>query len=183
MMTRIWALAALILFTGCATTNARRVEADLLQALASDPRFETLTVLIKDSGVAEDLPDGPLTIFAPTNQAFERLPPGAMDAGRRSDNRERLRSQLAFHIVPGKQKAADLKETSSVETIAGYPVVIERVDEKLLAGNAVVIDPDIESNRFVVHAIDQVLAPPREFFQQKRDKKDTRRIQPDQLWW
>lgn len=129
---------------------------DLLGAVRADGRFTLLLEAAAEAGLADALRGpGPLTLFAPTDEAFRRLPPGTLAALREPENRDRLRRLLAFHLVEGRLLAADLLPAPAPRTLAGPALPLEpRV------GGAAVLTADVRCSNGVLHALDGVMIPP-----------------------
>jgi hypothetical protein len=116
---RAWLMApiaaAVIAVTGCASTSQQ--PKNIVDTAASNPSFTTLTKLINDAGLAETLRGaGPFTVFAPTNEAFAKVPAKTM--AELAANKDRLKAVLTYHVVPGAVMAADVKP-GSVKTVQG----------------------------------------------------------------
>jgi transforming growth factor-beta-induced protein len=130
--------------------------------LASDtPDLSTLAAAVRAAGVADLLgPDnGPWTVFAPVNAAFESLPAGALDELLLPRNRSRLAEVLGVHVVPGRLAASDLLATSRTQTLAGTSIGFGLEEGRLTVEGATIIASDIDAANGVVHLIDSVLLP------------------------
>ncbi len=132
----------------------------------------TLVAAVKAAGLVETLSgDGPFTVFAPTNEAFEALPDGTVDTLLKPANKQKLTSILTYHVLPGKFDAAVLMKgikagsgQTSVKTVAGDVLTVKMDDEKVTltdkAGNvANVTIADVMQSNGVIHVIDKVLMP------------------------
>ncbi len=118
--------------------------------------FNTLVAAVKAAGLAETLSgEGPFTVFAPTDEAFAKLPAGTIDTLLKPENKDQLVAILTYHVVAGKIMSSDLLSTSSATTVNGKSAPIG-----LRIGNANVIAADIEASNGVIHVIDTVLLPP-----------------------
>ncbi|MBD1870007.1 fasciclin domain-containing protein [Oculatella sp. FACHB-28] len=142
-----------------ATAGEGETVADLA---ASDESFSTLATAIEAAGLTETLSgEGPYTVFAPTNEAFEALPEGTLDQLLLPENKDVLAQVLTYHVVPEELPASEIA-AGEVETVEGTPVTVE-VDEAaggVMVNNATVIEPDIQASNGVIHAVDQVILPP-----------------------
>lgn len=128
---------------------------DIVDVASASADFTTLVAAVKAAGLVETLKgDGPFTVFAPTNDAFERLPEGTVESLLRPENKDRLVAILTFHVVPGRITSTDLLAASSAQTVNGAPLPIG-----LSIGNANVVAADIEASNGVIHVIDAVLSP------------------------
>lgn len=142
-----------------ATTGQGETVADLA---ASDESFSTLATAIEAAGLTETLSgEGPYTVFAPTNEAFEALPEGTLEQLLLPENKDVLAQVLTYHVLPEELPASELT-AGEVETVEGTPITVE-VDEAaggVMVNNAMVIEPDIQASNGVIHAVDQVILPP-----------------------
>jgi len=130
--------------------------------LASDTdALSTLVAAIEAAGLAETLQgDGPFTVFAPTNDAFDALPDGTLESLLEPENRELLVEILTYHVVPGKVMSGDLSDGMMAETVQGSEVSISVSDYGVRVDEASVSEADIEASNGVVHIIDAVILPP-----------------------
>src|SRR6056297_3385086 len=121
--------------------------------------FETLVAAIDAAGLVETLSgEGPLTVFAPTDEAFAALPEGLVDALLLPENQETLAAILTYHVVPGTVLSTDLAE-GEVETVEGQTVAVS-LDDGVFVNDAEVVTADVEASNGVIHVIDSVLLPP-----------------------
>ncbi|MFE4105092.1 fasciclin domain-containing protein [Almyronema epifaneia] len=134
----------------------------LVDVAASDESFSTLVTAIEAAGLSDTLATGgPYTVFAPTNEAFEALPEGTLTALLQPENQEQLAQLLTYHVLPQEVTSAEVT-SGEVPTVAGPPVSI-MVDEaagSVMVNNATVVQPDVEAENGVIHAVDQVILPP-----------------------
>jgi uncharacterized surface protein with fasciclin (FAS1) repeats len=141
---------------------------DVVQIAAGDERFSTLVAAVKAAGLVETLKgDGPFTVFAPTNEAFEKLPEGTVEALLRPENRRRLREVLLYHVVPGRVRLGRRELTTAQK--ASVTVVTEGT---LLVNNAEVLASDVVASNGLIHAIDTVLIPPAEGSDKTRSARE-----------
>ena len=165
--------------TGSSMGTGKRA---LTETLAADGRFKTLLKLIEASNV--DVPDDAATVFAPTDEAFAKLPPELMKSGLDPANRDKLRIELAFHMADRTYSSETLADLKALETAAGFPLQIKQKDTRLIVGNAIVTTPDVAYGEGVIHVIDAVLRPPTKYLERVKPKtKAPKRVQPDQWWW
>ncbi len=118
----------------------------LVKALQSTEMIETLTK------------PGPFTLFAPTNEAFEKLPPGTFD-GLMNNRKDDLANILSFHIVAGSIKTRDLEDGEKLKTLAGEELIVTKRKDKLLINGINIIVPDVQSSNGIVYVIDGLLFP------------------------
>ena len=119
--------------------------------------FTTLLAAVDAAGLGGTLADGgPFTVFAPTDEAFAKLPPGAVDS--LLADRQRLTDVLAYHVVPGRVTVADAAALPSAMTVQGRMLPIS-ADGGVQVGDAHVVTADIEAGNGLIHVIDRVLLP------------------------
>src|SRR5574341_1522187 len=148
--------AALLTLTGCASTPA---PATIAETAAHTPELSTFNKLMADAGLADTLRgQGPYTLFAPSDAAFEAVPAKTMDA--LSKDKELLKSVLGYHVLPGKLAAADVKN-GSVKTVTGANVSLAKAGGYVTVEEAMVTQADVAATNGVVHVIDRVLMPPK----------------------
>jgi uncharacterized surface protein with fasciclin (FAS1) repeats len=122
--------------------------------------FQTLVAALTEAELAEVLRgEGPFTVFAPTDAAFEALPDGTVDELLKPENRDRLVEILTYHVVPGSYPASSLA-AGQVETASGDAVTIRTNEGQVMVNDATVIQPDIAATNGVIHVIDRVMLPP-----------------------
>jgi uncharacterized surface protein with fasciclin (FAS1) repeats len=130
------------------------------QVAQSAGQFTTLLAAVKAAGLTETLLGrGPFTLFAPTDDAFGRLPAGTVQDLLKPENRERLRTILTYHVIAGRVSAAQARNVSSAETVAGQSLRISSNGDQLRINDATVRIADIPARNGVVHVIDRVLLP------------------------
>lgn len=135
--------------------------ADIVDTAVGAKSFETLVAAVKAGGLVEVLKgDGPFTVFAPTDEAFKKLPAGTVESLLKPENKEKLVEILKYHVVAGKVMAADVVKLDSAKTLAGKNVTIKVVDGKVLVNASTVAKADIVCDNGVIHVIDAVLLPP-----------------------
>lgn len=121
--------------------------------------FSTLVAAVKAGGLVEALSgEGPFTIFAPTNEAFAKLPKGTVETLLKPENKEKLASILKYHVVAGKVMAADVK-AGKVKTLNGAEATIAIADGKVTIDKANIVKTDIVGTNGVIHVIDSVILP------------------------
>jgi len=135
-------------------------EADIVDVAVSAGQFDTLAAALKAAGLVATLKgDGPFTVFAPTDEAFAKLPKGTVENLLKPENRDKLIAILTYHVVPGKVYAADVVKLDSAETVNGARVGIKVANGSVNIDNANVIKPDIAASNGVIHVIDTVILP------------------------
>lgn len=142
------------------TVAAKPAKADIVDTAASVEDFSTLVAAVKAAGLVDTLRgDGPFTVFAPTNEAFAKLPEGTVESLLKPENKDQLIAILTYHVVPGKVMAADVVKLNSAKTVQGTKVMIEVTDGVVMVDNAKVVKTDIETSNGVIHIIDSVILP------------------------
>jgi len=155
------------------TATTEVVEVPTVVGVASDnENFSTLVAAVTAAGLAETLGGaGPFTVFAPTNDAFAKLPAGTVDDLLKPENKEKLSSILTYHVVAGKVEAAAVIEAINanngkytVTTVQGGSLDLSLKDGSVIltdanGGTAIVVIPDVAASNGVIHAIDTVVMP------------------------
>jgi uncharacterized surface protein with fasciclin (FAS1) repeats len=133
---------------------------DIVEIAMNDGRFTTLVKALEAAGLVETLKGpGPFTVFAPTDSAFAKLPPGTVD-GLLADVPQ-LKNILLYHVVSGKVMAADVAKLADATTVLGAPIKVTVMPNgNVMINNANVIAADIVASNGVIHVIDTVLLPP-----------------------
>ena len=130
---------------------------DIVDIAASNGSFNTLVAAVQAAGLVDVLKsDGPFTVFAPTDEAFAKLPEGALEALLKDKNA--LTQVLTYHVVPGKVMAADVINLDSAKTVQGQSIRIKTTGG-VKVDDANVIKTDIMASNGVIHVIDTVLIP------------------------
>lgn len=134
---------------------------DIVDTAVADGRFTTLVAAVKAAGLVDTLKGkGPFTVFAPTDDAFAKLPAGTIDELLKPENKQKLTDILLYHVVSGKVMAADVTKLTSATTVLGKDVAIKVDMGNVYINDAKVIITDIETSNGVIHVIDSVLLPP-----------------------
>jgi transforming growth factor-beta-induced protein len=135
-------------------------KADIIDTAVADGRFTTLAAALTAAGLVDTLKgEGPFTVFAPTDDAFAKLPAGTVEELLKPENKQSLTDILLYHVVSGKVMAADVVGLTNAETVLGKNIKIIVKDGKVFINNAEVIITDIETSNGVIHVIDTVLLP------------------------
>lgn len=133
---------------------------DIVDTAIEAKGFSTLVTAVKAAGLVETLKgEGPFTVFAPTDAAFEKLPEGTLESLLKPENKDTLVGILTYHVVPGKVMAADVVKLKKAETVQGSKVRIKVKDGKVKVDKANVVKTDIECTNGVIHVIDAVILP------------------------
>jgi len=138
---------------------AANEEKDIVQTAIDAGQFQTLARALGAAGLVETLKgDGPFTVFAPTDEAINKVPKEKLEALLK--DKEALAAVLKYHVVSGKVMAADVVKLDSAKTVQGESVTIEAKEGKVKINGANVTKTDIECKNGVIHVIDAVLLPP-----------------------
>ena len=140
---------------GCGTCDKT-----VVQNATNTASFTTLVAAVQAAGLAEKLSGpGPFTVFAPTNEACSKLPPGTLEELLKPENKAKLVSVLTYHVVPGNVKAKDVVKLKEATTVAGSNVAIVVKNGVIMIDGAKVVQTDITSSNGVIHVIDAVILP------------------------
>lgn len=159
-MNRVVALcAALTLALGVAPMASAQSSKDIVETAVAAGQFKTLAAALTAADLVPVLKGkGPFTVFAPTDEAFAKLPPGTVEALLK--DKAKLTAVLTYHVVPGAVKAADVVKLDSAKSVQGAPITITVKDGKVKVNQANVVKTDIEASNGVIHVIDAVILPP-----------------------
>jgi uncharacterized surface protein with fasciclin (FAS1) repeats len=134
---------------------------DIVDTAVGAGSFKTLVAAVQAAGLVETLKGaGPFTVFAPTDEAFAKLPAGTVESLLKPENKEKLVAVLTYHVVPGKVMAADVVKLTEAPTVQGSKAKVKVVDGTVMIDNAKVVKTDIETSNGVIHVIDAVILPP-----------------------
>jgi len=132
---------------------------DIVDVAASNKSFSTLVAAVKAAGLVETLKgEGPYTVFAPTNEAFAKLPKGTLESLLKPENKQKLVAILTYHVVPGKVMAKDVK-SGKVKTASGSSFKMKVSKKGVWVDNAKVVATDVKADNGVIHVIDTVILP------------------------
>jgi len=130
----------------------------IVDIAVSNPNFSTLVTALKEADLVDALAgEGPFTVFAPTNEAFAKIPEATLNEI--LADKEQLTQILTYHVVEGKVMAADVVNLTSAPTLQGGNLAIEVMGNSVMVNNATVVQTDIEASNGVIHVIDTVLIP------------------------
>ena len=133
---------------------------DIVEIAASAGSFNTLVTAVKAAGLVDTLKgNGPFTVFAPTDEAFAKLPRGTVETLLKPENKDKLTAVLTYHVVPGRVTAGEVVNLSSAKTVNGRALRINTKDGKVMVDNARVTATDIMASNGVIHVIDSVVLP------------------------
>jgi uncharacterized surface protein with fasciclin (FAS1) repeats len=153
-------LTALVAGALALAISPRASAADIVDTAIAAGKFNTLVTAVKAAGLVDTLKgDGPFTVFAPTDEAFAKLPPGTLESLLKPENKAKLQSILTYHVVPGTVTSGDVVKLSSAKTVQGGSVRIKATGGNVMVNNARVTKADIETSNGVIHVIDAVMLP------------------------
>ena len=133
--------------------------ADIVETAVAG-NFNTLVAAVKAAGLVDTLKGpGPFTVFAPTDEAFAKLPPGTLESLLKPENKAKLQSILTYHVVAGNVLATDVVKLHSAKTMEGQSIAIKTVNGGVMVDGAHVTKTDIMTSNGVIHVIDTVLLP------------------------
>jgi uncharacterized surface protein with fasciclin (FAS1) repeats len=141
------------------TSATKHSHKDIVAVAAGAGQFSTLVAAVKAADLVDTLQgEGPFTVFAPTDEAFARLPEGTVAELLKPENKDKLVAILKHHVVLGRVMAADVKPMAA-KTAAGDKLQLNLKDGTVLVASAKVIKADIEASNGVIHVIDAVVIP------------------------
>ena len=154
------ALLVLVAVQAGAGHHGMKAKKDIVDTAVGAGQFNTLAAALDAAGLVDTLKgDGPFTVFAPTDEAFAKLPEGTVESLLEPENRDQLVAILTYHVVPGKVQAAEVVKLSKATTVNGADVSIAVADSGVRIDNANVVATDIGASNGVIHVIDTVILP------------------------
>ena len=154
------AAAALSISIGM-SAPAQAAESDIVDTAVAAGSFKTLAAALSAADLVETLKgDGPFTVFAPTDEAFAKLPDGLVEDLLKPENKDKLTAILTYHVVPGAVMAADVVKLDEAKTVNGAMVDIEVKGNAVMVDGAKVTATDVAASNGVIHIIDTVILPP-----------------------
>ena len=142
-------------------SDSKKTAANIVDVAVSTDFLSTLVAAVKAGDMVETLQgDGPFTVFAPTNEAFEALPEGTLDMLLMPENKDKLVKVLTYHVVSGKVKSTDLSDGMNARSVEGSEIMVKVSDKSVKVNDAQVTSADIMASNGVVHVIDRVILPP-----------------------
>jgi uncharacterized surface protein with fasciclin (FAS1) repeats len=135
--------------------------ADIVETAVTNGSFKTLTAALQAAGLVETLKGkGPYTVFAPTDEAFKKLPAGTVENLLKPENKAQLEKVLTYHVVAGSVMSGDLKgKTTNAKTVEGSAIRIDASGNTVKVNDAVVTQADVNVSNGVIHVIDSVIMP------------------------
>lgn len=144
----------------CSACSSCTASKDIVDTAVSAGSFKTLAAAVTAAGLVDTLKGkGPFTVFAPTDEAFAKLPKGTVEELVKPENKDKLVAILTYHVVAGNVTAAHVVKLSSAKTVQGSEVSIQVVDGKVKVDGATVVKADVKASNGVIHVIDSVILP------------------------
>jgi len=158
--TLLTAAVGAMLMSGAAFAGHHGDKKNIVETAAANPDFSTLVAAVQAAGLADTLSgEGPFTVFAPTNAAFEALPEGTVETLLLPENRDQLVSVLTYHVVAGEVTAEQVVTLDSATTVNGQDVSIRVDGETVRINDATVVAADVKASNGVIHVVDTVILP------------------------
>jgi uncharacterized surface protein with fasciclin (FAS1) repeats len=150
----------MMLMVAPAVAETPKPEKTIVETAVAAGKFNTLVAAVKAAGLVDALNGkGPLTVFAPTDEAFAKLPKGTVESLLLPENKEKLVAILTYHVAPGSYPAAKVVKADSVKTLQGQAITIKVSDDGVMVDKAKVIATDVMCTNGVIHIIDSVILP------------------------
>ncbi len=155
-----FAAALVLLATNVYAGSYGKKQADIVDTAVSAGTFNTLAAALDAGDLVGTLKsDGPYTVFAPTDEAFAKLPDGTVEMLLLPENKDQLVAILTYHVVAGKVTAAEVVTMQSAPTVNGSDLAIRVVDETVFINDSRVVATDIEASNGIIHVVDSVILP------------------------
>ena len=154
------ATTALMISLGASTPTSARADKDIVDTAVAAGSFKTLAKALTAAGLVDTLKGaGPFTVFAPTDEAFAKLPAGTLDSLLKPENKAKLQRILTYHVVAGRVTAADVTKLKSAKAVSGDTLKITASNGAVSVDDAHVVKADVAASNGVIHVIDTVLLP------------------------
>jgi uncharacterized surface protein with fasciclin (FAS1) repeats len=152
-------ILTIALITSTAFAGNTKASPDIVDVAVKAGSFKTLVAAVQAAGLVDTLKaEGPYTVFAPTDEAFAKLPEGTVASLLKPENKQKLTQILTYHVIPAKVMAKDVK-AGQVKTVNGKEVKVSITDHGVSINQAKVIKTDIGASNGVIHVIDHVILP------------------------
>jgi uncharacterized surface protein with fasciclin (FAS1) repeats len=159
-ITTVSIVVASLAFMPVSYAEHHGMKKDIVDVAAENGSFNTLVAAVKAGGLVETLKgDGPFTVFAPTDEAFAKLPEGTLEMLLKPENKDKLVEILTYHVVSGKVMSTDVVKVTSAPTIQGKMLMVNVIDGNVMINKAKIIMADVKASNGVIHVIDTVLIP------------------------
>ena len=153
-------LISLALFAGISVAFAGKhsMQKNIVEVAVANGSFNTLVAAVQAAGLVDTLSgDGPFTVFAPTDEAFAKLPAGTVETLLKPENLSKLQGILTYHVISGKVMSSDIQPTQMVKTVNGKEVSIKLSGGTVNVDSAKVVAADVAASNGVIHVIDAVI--------------------------
>ena len=151
---------AITFFSASVLMAGSQYNKDIVDTAVEAGSFNTLVAAVKAADLADTLKgEGPFTVFAPTDDAFAKLPAGTVEDLLKPENKSKLQAILTYHVVAGKYMAKDVVTMKEAKTVNGESFMISMKSDTVMVDNAKVVKTDIECSNGVIHVIDTVIMP------------------------
>jgi uncharacterized surface protein with fasciclin (FAS1) repeats len=155
------AVAATVIGLAVGSSTAFSADKDIVDTAVAAGQFKTLAAALGAAGLIDTLKGaGPFTVFAPTDDAFAKLPAGTVEELLKPENKGKLTAILTYHVVDGNVLAADVVKLTEAKTLNGMMVKVKVNGNTVMINDATVTSADIVASNGVIHVIDAVLLPP-----------------------
>ena len=156
----LFLLMTLFCSASIALANHHGMKKNLVEVAVGNGSFQTLVAAVQAAGLVDTLAEGgPFTVFAPTDEAFAKLPAGTVENLLKPENLDQLKAILTYHVLPAKVMSGDIKPSQMVKTVNGQEVSIKLYGGSVSVDNAKVVAADVEASNGVIHVIDSVILP------------------------
>ena len=161
MKVKILTVAILTIFlSATALIASSHTKKDIVDTAVGAGSFNTLVAAVQAADLVDTLKsEGPFTVFAPTDDAFAKLPAGTLEDLLKPENKDKLKAILTYHVVSGKYMAKDVATMKMADTVNGQSVMISMDAGNVMVDTAKVVQADIECSNGVIHVIDTVILP------------------------
>ena len=160
-MTKLALAAVTVLGLTVGAMSARAADKDVVDTAVAAGQFQTLAAALDAAGLVETLKgSGPFTVFAPTDEAFAKLPAGTVENLLKPENKDQLVAILTYHVVPGAVMAAEVVGLDEAQTVNGKTLKLTSNGGTVMVNDAKVTATDISASNGVIHVIDSVVLPP-----------------------
>jgi len=167
-MKRLTLVAVALLAMACSSNRSMSTDSsmsmsgkDIVETAMSTGMFNTLASALRSADLVDTLKGtGPYTVFAPTDEAFAKIPASTLQMLMRPENKDKLRSILMYHVVPGRTDSKAVMAMDSARTAGGQNLSIMMMGDRVMVGNAHIVKADVMASNGVIHVIDTVLMPP-----------------------
>ena len=145
---------------GASSALAQQASKNIVETAVAAGSFKTLAKALAAADLVETLQGaGPFTVFAPTDEAFAKLPAGALDDLLKPENKQKLRRVLTYHVVPGRVSSADVGKLRSAKAASGDSIAVQAGGGAVTVDGARVVKTDIKASNGIIHVIDAVMLP------------------------